>query len=149
MNDTAMRMLPLAGQGFCCSQILVLLALELQGKTNPELVRSVGGLCHGLGKTGHICGALLGGCCVLSLYTNRGEPGEEKHPQTETMVHQLSTWFEEFSSTFGGSTCGNILGKTGGEPDMGICGDLVSATFDKAMEILANHGIDPTIGKDE
>ena len=149
MNDTIMRILPLAGQGFCCSQMLILMALEQQGKNNPDLVRSVGALCHGLGKTGHTCGALLGGCCVLGLYTSPGEPGEEKHPEADTMVQELSQWFETFSAPFGGSSCGKILERTGGEPDMSVCGDLVGSTFEKVMEILENHGIDPTMGKDE
>ena len=149
MNDTIMRILPLAGQGFCCAQMLVLLALEQQGKENPDLIRAVGSLCHGLGKTGHTCGALLGGCCALGLYTGQGETGEEKHPDAETMIQELSLWFETYTSAFGGSNCGKILERTGGEPDVSVCGDLVSSTFDKVMEILELHGIDPTRGKDE
>ncbi len=149
MNDTVMRMLPLAGQGFCCSQILVLLALEEQGASNPDLVRTLSGLCHGLGTRGHTCGALLGGCCVLGLYTGQGETGEEQHPDMKEMIQELTRWFEDFAARFGGTTCGEILGMTGGEPDMSVCGDLVSSTFDKSMEILEKHGIDPSMGKNE
>jgi C_GCAxxG_C_C family probable redox protein len=149
MNDTVMRILPLAGQGFCCAQILVLLALEHQGRENPDLTRSVGGLCHGLGKTGQTCGALLGGCCVLGLYTGQGEPGETPHPEAQDMIRELTEWFTEYTREFGGVTCGKILEKTGGEPDMTLCGDLVGSTFDRVLDILESRSIDPALGKDE
>ena len=60
MNDTIFRMMRLKAQGFCCAQMLLVLALEAQGKTNADLVRSVGGLCFGINGNGEVCGALSG-----------------------------------------------------------------------------------------
>ena len=40
MDDVTLHMLELKGKGFCCSQIILILALENQGRTNPDLVRA-------------------------------------------------------------------------------------------------------------
>jgi len=40
IDQTSLRMMQLAGQGYCCSQILILLALEGMGRENPDLVRA-------------------------------------------------------------------------------------------------------------
>ena len=58
--DDLDRMRELKQQGFFCSQILMTLGLELQGKENPELIRAMNGLAGGLGFTGETCGALDG-----------------------------------------------------------------------------------------
>ena len=62
------RMLELSGQGFYCAQILLILALEAEGKENPDLVRAMSGLNGGLGFSGNVCGALTGGCCLLGHF---------------------------------------------------------------------------------
>jgi hypothetical protein len=49
MNDEAFRMIELAGQGFYCSQILLILGLEAQGKENPDLIRTMNALAGGAG----------------------------------------------------------------------------------------------------
>lgn len=36
------RMLELSGQGYFCAQILMILALESEGKEDPDLIRAVG-----------------------------------------------------------------------------------------------------------
>ncbi|MBZ0309444.1 MAG: C-GCAxxG-C-C family protein, partial [Anaerolineae bacterium] len=68
------RMKKLKEQGFFCSQIIMILGLELQGKENPDLVRAMHGLAGGLGFTGETCGALTGGSSVLGVYAGRGNP---------------------------------------------------------------------------
>ena len=50
------RMLELSGQGYFCAQILMILALESEGKEDPDLIRAVGGLNGGLGFSGRTCG---------------------------------------------------------------------------------------------
>ncbi|MBM3301641.1 MAG: hypothetical protein FJY85_17045, partial [Deltaproteobacteria bacterium] len=42
--DELLRMLELSGQGFHCSQILLFLGLESQGKFEPDLIRAMAGL---------------------------------------------------------------------------------------------------------
>ena len=71
------RMLELKRQGFFCSQILMILALELQRRENAPLVRASHGLAGGLGFTGETCGALTGGA-------------PREHPPHETEVDRMS-----------------------------------------------------------
>lgn len=68
MDDTMIRMLQLGHKGYSCSQIILLLGLELRGETNSGLVRAMGGLAYGCGSGRASCGALSGGCCLLALY---------------------------------------------------------------------------------
>jgi len=75
MNDEAFRVMDLGMQGFQCSQILVQIALEAQGKKNSELVSAMSGLLGGMG-CGKTCGALTGACCLIGLYA--GMDGDQK-----------------------------------------------------------------------
>ena len=52
MGDEVFRMFELHSQGYTCSQILVTLGLEAQGKINPDLVKAVHGLGGGIGFSG-------------------------------------------------------------------------------------------------
>ena len=56
MNAEMIRMVELAQKGFYCSQILLQLGLEMQGKENPDLIRTMGALAGGLGFSGDVCG---------------------------------------------------------------------------------------------
>ncbi|MBM7855077.1 C_GCAxxG_C_C family probable redox protein [Desulfohalotomaculum tongense] len=141
MSEAAFRMFELAQQGFKCSQILLMLGLERQGKENPDLIRAGSGLAGGLGFCGKICGALTGGVCLLGLYAGRGKVNESENPQLNVMVDQLVSWFEEqFGSN--GINCTDILG---GDPKQKIdavkCGNIVAATYSKVQAILADQGI--------
>jgi len=66
-----MWLLELGAKGYSCAQMLVIGALRLMGRENPDLVRAVAGLAQGVG-CGELCGALSGGACLLSLYTGKG-----------------------------------------------------------------------------
>ena len=103
-------MTELKAQGFFCSQILLILGLELQGKSNPDLVRCMHGLVGGLGFTGEICGTLSGGACLLGLYAGKGLPEEKQDPRLSFMIEALVQWFQErFGAEYGGVTCNQIL----------------------------------------
>ena len=80
MMDELLRMLELAGQGFHCSQILLFLGLEAQGKRNPDLIRAMSGLAGGVGFSGDICGALTGGACLLGLMRAGALPRKKTTP---------------------------------------------------------------------
>ncbi|BCG46891.1 hypothetical protein GEOBRER4_n1706 [Citrifermentans bremense] len=143
MNDVFLQLIKLKPKGYCCAQLIVMLALKAQGKTNDDLVRSVGGLCFG-NWSGEFCGALSGGACVISLYSGKG--GEEEAPDERhmTMMGELAGWFREVASReYGGTRCDEILEKY---PSHGKCGQIVAETYDKCMEILVSHGFDPAVG---
>lgn len=141
MLDLEQRMMELARQGFKCSQILMQLGLDSQGKENSDLVRVVSGLAGGLGFSGYVCGALTGGVCLLSLYAGRGDQSETENPRLIFMINQLIEWFEQ---TYGnkGLNCSDIIGQ---DPKAGVdmvrCGEMVAATFRKVQEILMEEGI--------
>lgn len=142
MSDESLRMMELSLEGFGCSQIALILGLEAQGKTNPDLVRAISGLHGGLGFSGKICGALSGGCCLLALYAGRGTSEETEDSRLAPMIRSLVEWFEEeYKKQYGGIDCADILQ---GDPRNQIsrCPTIMAETFNKVKEILAANNID-------
>jgi len=145
--DEILRMLELAGQGFHCSQILITLGLEAQGKKNPDVVRTMHGLAGGIGFCGDICGALTGGACLLALYAGRGLPDEEEDPRLNLMIAELTEWFsQEFATCYGGIHCREILDE---DPrnQTARCPGIVTKTYDQVKALLLNYGFEPSESK--
>jgi C_GCAxxG_C_C family probable redox protein len=147
MMDELLRMLELAGQGFHCSQILLFLGLEAQGKRNPDLIRAMSGLAGGVGFSGDICGALTGGACLLGLYAGRGTPEEEDHPRLNLMINELVEWFSrEYAERCGGIRCEDIIGDDSGKQSA-ICSGIVTLTYGQVKTILLDNGFDLSEGR--
>lgn len=147
MNDAAFRMIELAGQGFYCSQILLILGLEAQGKENPDLIRAMNALAGGMGFSGDTCGGLTGGACLLGLYAGRGMPDEEEDPRLNLMISELVDWFtDEFATQYGGIRCSDILAD---DPtnQRTRCPGIVTNTYDKVQAILLEDGFDLSEGR--
>ena len=142
MTDDMLRMIQLAGQGFHCSQILLFMGLEAQGKTNPDLIRAMSGLAGGLGFTGDTCGALTGGACLLGLYAGRGTPEEQEDEKLNLMISELVDWFsEEYGKLYGGIRCDIILGDDlGNRPTR--CPNMVFGSYGKVKTLLSEYGFD-------
>lgn len=142
MTDQFMRMVELSRQGFFCSQILLMLGLEAQGKENTDLVRAVSGLNGGLGFSGKICGALTGGACLLGLYAGRGSYEEPQDERLNYMVQELVEWFEaETMPAYRGTACLEILeNNLANRPAR--CPQIVFKTWEKVQKILAENGYD-------
>lgn len=160
-NDDTFRVFELSLQGFNCSQILMIVALEAQGKNSPEVVRAMSGLVSGCG-TGKLCGALTGGCCVLGMYAgvnsnehtlegNEGISNELRHMQCAKdalrfpqMRSQLVEWFEnKYKAQYGGIDCSEII-QDDAKLKMARCPQIVTETLLKIKEILAENGYDWT-----
>ncbi len=142
MTEEMIRMIQLAHQGFYCSQILLIMGLDAQGKENPDLVRAMSGLAGGLGFSGEVCGALTGGSCLLGLYAGRGTADEEEDERLNLMISELVEWFSgEYGRTYGGIRCENILGD---DPAARTtrCPGLVLGTYNEVKALLAKHGFD-------
>jgi len=142
VNDFLMHLMELSRQGFYCSQILLMLRLEAEGKENPDLVRTLGGLAGGLGFCGKACGALTGGACLIAYYASKGSPEEMADNRLNEMIAELLTWFEEeVGGQYGGTDCSVIL-----DGDMANrssrCPKIVEGVYYKAMEILNENGYD-------
>ncbi len=136
------RMQEMRRQGFYCSQIILTMGLEMQGKTNPELIRAMHGLAGGLGFTGELCGALSGGAALLGLYAGKGTPEQEEDPRLIFMIEDLVKWFKaEYGEPFGGIRCEEIL--AGDHQNLAKrCPILVVEVFQKVKELLVENGYD-------
>ncbi|MCL6479155.1 MAG: C-GCAxxG-C-C family protein [Peptococcaceae bacterium] len=144
MPEDMLRMFELARQGFSCSQILLIMGLEAQGKHDVEIIRAMAGLAGGMGFSGETCGALTGGACLLGLYAGKGTPGEQSHDKFDLMVSELVDWFKQQTAEYGGITCGHILGDDLRYKTVSVrCGNIVRDTYEKVKEILLNYGINP------
>ena len=147
MNDTLIRLMALGGKGYNCSQVLIILALEERGGSNPALVRAMAGPAYGCGNNQGACGALTGGSCILGLYGGKGSDNEAASEKLPIMLQELSDWFvERVGGMHGGITCEAIVGNAGPEASRRTCGTMVAETFEKAMEILTINGFEPAGG---
>jgi hypothetical protein len=147
MDGIALEMLRLSRKGYSCAQILILLALEAMGEKNPKLVRAMSGLAHGCGTGVGSCGVLTGGCCLISLYAAKGCDEEMPSDRLPLMLSELTDWFQEMHGRrHGGITCEIIVGKEGVSGAMQRCGQLVTETYAKVMEILTANDFDPYSG---
>jgi hypothetical protein len=147
VDDGRFRILQLSQEGYYCSQILMALFLEAQGKRDVDLIRAMAGLGLGAGSPSGTCGALSGAACVLGLYAGRGDEGDGEDAVLGSMLAELWDWFEnEGAARYGGVSCGHIL--EGGEPRPQRCGSIVVDTYAKLLEILAAHDLEPTEPRD-
>lgn len=144
MDDTLIRMLQLGQQGFTCSQIIILLGLELRGESNPGLVRAMGGLAYGCGSGRGSCGVLTGGSCLIGLYAGKGSAEETQSDRMALMLQELSEWFSRHTGCAADDmSCDAIVGEAGPLASRQRCGAILAETYAKVMEILADNSIDP------
>ncbi len=139
MAQNAFKMFKLASQGYCCSQMIVLMDLEERGIENYDLVRSMAGLCGGVGGSGNICGVVTGGACLLSSYLGKGSPEEANDLNLGGLIEDFMEWFEEKN---GSLNCEDIVGF---DSLKGIneekaypvkCGNIISDSYKKLREII-------------
>ncbi len=143
MNDTAFRIYKLASSGFCCTQIMLKLALEDEEKENTDLIRALNGLCGGIGADNKTCGVLTGGISVIGLYAGKGEPTEYRKENFQAMLSEYIDWFQnEFEST----ECRDIIGIQKITDDNGNvsypvkCGDILIKSYEKVQQIIFKYG---------
>ncbi|MDF2571292.1 MAG: GCAxxG family protein [Sporomusa sp.] len=142
MTDAFLKLIELSQAGFYCSQILLIIGLESQGKENPDLVRAMSGLVGGLGFCGKTCGSLTGGACLIGLFAGKGIAEEMEDSRLNDMIRELVEWFEgENLPQYGGITCLDIL-ENDPANRMSRCPQLVLKTLEKVGEILSANGYD-------
>ena len=136
------RMMELAQQRFHCSEILLFTGLEAQGKTDPDLIKTVSALAGGIGFSGETCGALTGGACLLGLYAGRGSSEEQDNPKMKCMVQDLVEWFSgKYGEAYGGIRCRDITHDNPSIPPT-RCPRIVAGTYQKVRSLLAENGFD-------
>jgi C_GCAxxG_C_C family probable redox protein len=144
MFDYISKINELSANRFCCSQILISLALKLKGCENDEisreLLRAMSGLCRGMGNSGKNCGALTGGACAIGLLCGRGEIDEVPHGMLDEMIRELIKWFED---EYGSAECYAI---TGGDKQKRreLCPIIIRSTFENAVRIMLENGVEIT-----
>jgi hypothetical protein len=143
MEDRMIQMLKLAGRGYTCSQIIILLGLEIRGEINPGLVRAMAGLAYGCGTGQASCGVLTGGCCLLALFAGKGSDEETGSEKLTAMLEDLQGWFgERLGDPSGTMACESIVGQEGPAASRQRCGELLSDAFSKVLEILQTYEFD-------
>lgn len=145
MNGVLMELVSDVREGFCCSQLLMLLLLRERGEDNPTLVRAMHGLGMGIGFSNGPCGLLTGGAAVLGVLAGKGEPGELANPSFVPMVNDYAQWFFERTAPFGSPNCESVtqgLCGAGAQPNMLLCGNLLGECWEKLQEIREQYGVD-------
>lgn len=122
----------LHAQGYCCSQIIVEMALEAAGDENPELINAMRGLCKGL-HAGHVCGTLSAAACLLAMFDPKAAERD--------LIPRLVEWFDmTYTEAYCGTDCKTILGD---DPMNRIerCPKIMAETYEKCRELLSEIGI--------
>jgi hypothetical protein len=133
------RMIELAEKSYNCSQILMFLALDQEGKENADLVRTMSGLGDGCGFFKETCGIMTGAACLIAWYAGKGSDVEVESEKLLPMLQDLGDWFQaQIGDKYTGTRCEDIVGDLVGTPEgKQICGGLLFQTFEKVNEILA------------
>jgi len=143
MGADAFKMYKLATQGYCCSQIMMILYLESKGQENVPLVKAMAGLCAGIGNQGKTCGVTTGAACLFGIYAGKGIISENKDDNLKKMIHKFVEWFEE---EFESSECVDIITVdvlndiNQNEVYPVKCGNIIQKSYNKINEILKEYG---------
>ena len=130
LDGPYLDILLLGKEGYCCSQIMVKLVLKGLGRDNPDLVRAMAALCHGIGYSGGTCGVLTGAACALSLSLGTQEFAD---PALPSRLSELVDWFSaRATGSYGGTRCDEILAAS---PGKRACSALMVATLEKVLSL--------------
>lgn len=142
-ENIGMKIFELSSLGYCCTQIMLKMALDEEGTKNDDLVRSANSLCKGLGGRQSTCGVLSGGIMILGLYAGKRSDREYCEKNYGEMVNEFIDWFEE---EFQSLDCIDIIGVNKFEDNknsyMLKCGNILIESYEKAVQILNEHDYD-------
>lgn len=154
MNPVLLDILPYVRQGYCCSQLLMLLTLQARGQEAPDLIRALNGLCYGLGFSNGPCGLLTGGAAILGSLAGK-DAERPALPCLNPVVNEYATWFYERTTPFGGCTCEQVstgLQQEAGQsaapvsgknsPDPLLCGALLAECWEQLRLLAHDYELD-------
>lgn len=142
MDELGFEMFKLTNAGYCCSQIMMKMALDAEGIENEDLLRAVSGLCLGAGSAQKTCGVLTGGIAILGLYAGKGRDTEYPKQGFSEMVDEYTEWFE---GEFGSTECRELIGVcsiTDYQTNQSYrlkCGDILEKGYKKVQQILREY----------
>ncbi|MCR5814168.1 MAG: C-GCAxxG-C-C family protein [Desulfovibrio sp.] len=148
MHPLLLELLPSVQRGFCCSQLLIQLALRMLDRDTPELVQAARGLCYGIGQSNGPCGLLTAGACCLALLSAKGSEQVScelmSHPLLNPMLNDYALWFAKKVHPYGGTRCDQIAGGLGGSKEHNLqpCGDLLACCWEKIVELLQAYEVE-------
>ena len=142
-DEIVMQMIELAEKNYNCSQIMMILALQREGKENPDLVRAMSGLGDGCGFFQETCGIMTGTASLLAWYAGKGADGEKESDKLLPMLQDMGDWFRhEIGAKYGGTRCKDIVGDLVGTSEgKQICGGIILQTYNKVGEILESNNL--------
>lgn len=115
---------------YCCTEALVRFGLWLKNEENPLLVKASCGLCNGM-FSGFNCGALTGGCMLLSMF--------DRTLAARVMIPELTEWFDSvYGIEYGSINCEDLRGDSP-KATTEFCRPLICAVAEKCVEILENN----------
>lgn len=143
MDELAYKVFNLSASGFCCTQVMIKMALDDEGENNEDLVRALNGFCRGIGGTQRTCGVLTGGISVLGLYAGKGNAMEYSNEKFQKMVDDYIQWFENH---FDSIECAELIGVTefeNGDQSYQIkCGNILTESYEKIISIIEDYGFE-------
>jgi C_GCAxxG_C_C family probable redox protein len=122
---------------FVCSEAVLYTINSTLGNPFPaKIVSLASGFAGGVGRSGRVCGALIGGVMALGLAFGRTEPGESC-PKLLPITRELADWFEQ---RFKSSCCAELMGGSSiGEKGHDGCADMTGETAAKALELIFTY----------
>ena len=135
MNE--LEILKLKNQGYCCSQIMVKMILDLMDRENPCLVDFSRGLCMGAGRADGPCGIFTAGMGILAMMAR---------DKKEILPLLQEAWVDFFDNAVpdpGQTACQEISGQFYPQPDLRTCGTLLDQSFSALMALLQENELDP------
>ena len=95
------------GQGFNCAQTILSTYCEDFGLDKETALKLACGLGGGMGRLGHVCGAVSGACLVIGLKHGKFLPDDrESKEKTYALVHEFGKRFVERNQT---ANCHELL----------------------------------------
>lgn len=126
-----------AGQFFCSEAVLYTINRCIGNPLPVEIVRLSSGFAGGIGKSGHVCGALTGGVMALGLAFGRTEPGV-KCPKLHPATRELLEWFD---LTYRSTSCEVLRKKESPlkNRDTDMCLAITGETAARTMELVLKY----------
>ncbi len=81
---------------------------EKVNMVNESVIKALGAFGGGVGSTGRVCGALLGGVALISSIYSRGNLDEQEDPRMWKLSYKLTKIFEDLTQPYGGINCRDI-----------------------------------------
>jgi len=106
MTDTPRRGGELFTSGWYCAESVLLAVAEALDERAECVPGIATGLCSGVARTSHTCGAVSGMAMALGLELGRRNPGESVEP----CYAAVQAAIERFTGRFGSTNCRELTG---------------------------------------